>query len=334
MKALDVVLSYARRHGLVRDGQRVLLGLGGGVASAGMLAAMVMAREARLLRVEIGVAAVESVLDELDEGAEVVAEVGRVARSFGLPFFAVRPAMGRGRVRILDELRRVAVDQGFDRVAIATTRDDEVRRVLRGLGRGSGLGAISGYAPRLRGGVIRPMLPLREVEAAALARDLGVEPVQLPPPGRAQPSRVEELVLPRWRSVEPGIDDSLLRLAAEVRAIRGMLRREAQAWIDASAHGAGRYSFVVMRSEPPRGPLVGAVCALLVKRLAPAALASRSACERRLARLFRAPRGSGRGRATPTVMLPGLQAEVVLTEERLVVRVSATHRGVAHRASG
>ncbi|MEZ4390861.1 MAG: hypothetical protein R3A48_07160 [Polyangiales bacterium] len=333
--ALATVVAHVRRGRLLRADDRVLLGLGGGVASAGMLAALLMGREAGLPPCELAVAAVESDLDEEHDGAEVVAEVGRVARSFGLPFFAVRPARTRGAVHIEHELVALARDQGYGRVALATTRDDELRRVLTGLGRGAGLAGLAGYSPRGPGGVVRPLLPLREVEAAALARDLGVEPVQLGPRPGSRELSLEATVLPRWRALEPGLDASLLRVAKEARAVRRMIRAEAAVRLAQAREREGRYRFVVTAVAPGAAPLWLEVSARLLDGVGPRAHPSRGTWERRLARLFRFPAGEvAAARSAPTLVLPGIQADATLTDSTWVVRVTHTLRGPTLRASG
>ncbi len=333
--SLSRVVSHIRRRRLVAEGDRVLLGLGGGVASAGMLAAFIMGREAGVARCELAVAAVETDPSEEHDGAEVVAEVGRVARSFGLPFFAVRPAMHRGAVRVVTELKALAVEQGFTRVALAHTRDDEVRRVLRGLSADEGLRGVKGISSRGAGGVIRPVLPLREAEAAALARDLGIEPVQLPPsPEALAAGELERVLLTRWRAREPGLDRSLLRIAQEVRSLRQMVTAQAARWISDARGGDGRYAFRLRRGETVAGPLAAAVSEALLRAVTTTD-APPSAWIQRLARLFRDPtRGRGRGANAPTLVLPGLQAEVRLTDEGPVVLVSASVRRGPARASG
>ncbi|MFO0628272.1 MAG: hypothetical protein U0325_22050 [Polyangiales bacterium] len=331
--SLPRVVAHVRRRRLVAEGDRVLLGLGGGVASAGMLAAFIMGREAGLARCELAVAAVETDPSEEHDGAEVVAEVGRVARSFGLPFFAVRPAMHRGAVRVAVELKALARDQGFNRVALAHTRDDEVRRVLRGLSADQGLDGVRGISSRAAGGVIHPVLPLRDAEAAALARDLGIEPVQLPPDATAG-AELERVILTRWRAREPGLDRSLLRIAQEVRALRRMVSAQAGRWVSDARVGEGRYAFRLRRGETVAGPLAMAVGEALLGAVSGGAAVS-PAWVRRLAKLFRDPAaGRGRGASAPTLVLPGLQAEVRLTEEGVVVLVATSVRRGPSRASG
>lgn len=303
------------------------------MASAGMLAAFIMGRERGIGPCDLAVASVETDPSEEHDGAEVVAEVGRVARSFGLPFFAVRPAMHRRSVRVEAELVALAREQGFDRVALAVTRDDEVRAVLRGLSAAEGLRAVAGYSSRGVGGVIRPMLPLRNAEAAALARDLGIEPVQLAPADDGSRDELERAVLTRWRAREPGLDRSLARIAEEVRALRGMVDALAEQWVGGSLVSEGVHEFVVRRDAPPAAPLATAVSERLLRG------ANRGVDVRgsisRLARLLRDPaHGRGRGTVAPTLVLPGLRAEVRLTEQGAVVRVVTSPRRGAVRASG
>lgn len=333
--SLSRVVSHLRRRRLVADGDRVLLGLGGGVASAGMLAAFIMGREAGIARCELAVAAVETDPSEEHDGAEVVAEVGRVARSFGLPFFAVRPAMHRGAVRVAGELRGLAAEQGYNRIALAHTRDDEVRRVLRGLSADAGARGVQGISSRGVGGVIRPVLPLREAEASALARDLGIEPVTLPPtPEALAAGELERVLLTRWRARAPGLDRSLLRVAEEVRALRRMVTAQAGRWVDDARLGDGRYAFRLRRGETVAGPLATAVSEALLRGVTPGDAAS-AVWIQRLAKLFRDPAGGrGRGANAPTLVLPGLQAEVRLTEEGPVVLVSTSVRRGPSRGGG
>jgi len=333
--ALPRVVSHVRRRRLVGEGDRVLLGLGGGVASAGMLAAFIMGREVGIPRCELAVAAVETDPSEEHDGAEVVAEVGRVARSFGLPFFAVRPAMHRGAVRVAAELTSLAAEQGFNRVALAHTRDDEVRRVLRGLSADEGLRGVQGISSRGAGGVIRPVLPLREAEAAALAQDLGIEPVQLPPsPEALAAGELERVLLTRWRAREPGLDRSLLHIAQEVRALRRMVTAQAGRCVADARVSDGRYAFKLRRGEVIAGPLATAVSEVLLRAITTGEPPS-AVWIQRLARVFRDPAGGrGRGANAPTLVLPGLQAEVRLTEEGIVVLVSAAVRRGPARASG
>lgn len=333
--ALDAVLAHVRAQRLVAEGDRVLLGLGGGVASAGMLAAFIMGRGRGIPGCELAVASVEVDLTGEGEHAEVVADVGRVARTFDLPFFAVRPPVRRGGVDVRSELVALAREQGYTKVALGHTRDDEVRAVLRGLGASEGVGALRGIAPRARGGVIRPILTIREGDAAGLARDLGIEPVTLPPEPGPRREGFESVVLPRWRALVPGLDASLVRIAREVRQLRRAISAEAEVRVEAAKAGEGRYLFPVEPGAEPGAAVSREMARRLWAALASEPAASSGTSLRRLARLLRYPNGRlPRGRGEPTLMLPGLHAAVVTIDGVVMVRVHATARARPARPRG
>lgn len=333
--ALDAVIAHVRAQRLVAQGDRVLLALGGGAASAGMLAAFIMGRERGMPPCELAVASVEIDATGAGENAEVVADVGRAARAFDLPFFAVRPPMRRGGVDVRAELVALARAEGFTKVALGDTRDDEVRAVLRGVGAAGGVAALRGIAPRAKGGVIRPLLPIREAEAAALARDLGIEPVMLPPEPGTRREGFEATVLPRWRALVPGLDASLVRIAREVRLLRRMIGAEAKARVEAARVDAGRYLFPVEPGAEPSGPVAEEMARRLWDALSPDPAAVQAATLRRLARLLRYPNGRlPKGKSEPTLVLPGLHAAVVALDGVVMVRVQATARGRSARPRG
>lgn len=218
--ARERVLAFAQARKLFSEGQRVLAGVGGGLRSLGLMGLLADARDALGLA-EVAIASIEPVLDEEVDAAEVVADVGRVARALGLDFYAARPAAPRGgRVDILSELARLARDHGFHRIALGHTRDDDAIRVLGELCAG-GLERVRGLSPRLKGGIVRPFLVLSDAEAASLA----------PPeaigwsPGTAsvanpEEDRVRREILPRLRVVFPGAELHLQALGRQARARR------------------------------------------------------------------------------------------------------------------
>ncbi len=239
-QVLRRAVAFAQRQRLFQPGDRVLVGLGADASSLGLLGLLIHARAALGLA-DVAVAAVECRLDEESDDAEQVADLGRLARQLGLTFHGVRPSATAGRVRVIDELRRLATDQGHTRIALAPTRDDDASRVLLELLRGRGMTSIRGLAPKLRGGVVRPLLTLEGSEAASLASLLGVE-VPLPPPDQ-KPSRdrllpaLETMILPRLRAVAPGSSAALAKLGRESRRVQRMLAHDAEALVRGGAVG-------------------------------------------------------------------------------------------------
>ncbi|MEZ4405684.1 MAG: hypothetical protein R3A52_04180 [Polyangiales bacterium] len=133
------VVAEIRRHGLVSAGDRVLVGVGlpsslGGLATVGLFV-----RAAEALGVaEVAVASIERGC-ELDDDAESVADVGRVARELGLSFFAVRPQRQPDAAGVVDELRALAEQHGYQRVALGHTREDAAAAALSAFARGVGV---------------------------------------------------------------------------------------------------------------------------------------------------------------------------------------------------
>jgi len=218
--ARERVLAFTQARKLLAPGQRVLVGVGGGPRSLGLMALLADARD-DLGLAQVAVASVEPVLDEEADAAEVVADVGRLARELGLDFYAARPAPTRGRrVDVQGELTRIARDHGFDRVALGNTRDDDAVRVLCELCRG-GDDRVRGLGPRVKGGVVRPFLVLSDVEAQrfvppeAVGWSPGISVAALP-----DEDRVRREILPRLRVVFPGVELHLQELGRQARARR------------------------------------------------------------------------------------------------------------------
>jgi tRNA(Ile)-lysidine synthase TilS/MesJ len=211
-----VAFTQARR--LVRPGDKVLVATGGGARSLALMNFLYSARDELDLS-ELAVAAVEPHTSEESDAAEVVADVGRLARSFGIDFYAVRPSPTRGRIDVQSELGLLALEKGFHRVALGNTRDDDAVRVLCELARG-GIAAVRGLAPRLRGGFVRPFLVLSDAEAMAFtpgeAVGWGPGVCVVAPEEEA----VRREVLPRLRAHFPGVEMMLQETGRRARARR------------------------------------------------------------------------------------------------------------------
>jgi tRNA(Ile)-lysidine synthase TilS/MesJ len=318
--ALRRALAFASRQRLFGPGDRVVVGMGTDPASLGLLGFLLHSRAALGLA-EIAVAAVERRLDEESDDAEQVADLGRLARQLGLTFHAVRPAALGGRVRVVDELRKLAQEQGHTRVALAPTRDDDAARVLWELLRGRGVTAIRGLAPRLSGAVVRPLLALERSEAASLASLLGVE-LPTPPPDEPDPLRdrllpaLESTILPRLRALTPGSIAALAGLGREARRLQRMFAREADALVRSGRASVGGATIELDGAAfaGPRGPWVARAAVRALGPLAEATHVRRDA--RALAHAVTHPRDLSRAEALvlhgATVTMDGRTGRVLL----------------------
>lgn len=223
------VLAFTLARKLLARGQRVLVGVGGGFRSLGLMAFLAEARD-DLALAEVAVASIEPTFDEDSDAAEVLADVGRLARALGLNFYAARPAPTHGRrVDISSELSRIARNHGFDRVALGHTRDDDAVRVLCELCRG-GIDRVRGFSPRFKGGGVRPFLVLSDAEAARFvpAEAQGWIPT-LSVAAVPEEDRTRHEILPRLRVVFPGVEAHLQELGRRART-RRRLRASHPQW--------------------------------------------------------------------------------------------------------
>jgi tRNA(Ile)-lysidine synthase TilS/MesJ len=325
--AFERALAFSRGRRLFRPGERVLVGSGAGVASLGAVGFIALA--ARTLGLaEIAVAAVD--LGHPDD-AEVVADVGRVARQLGVTFYALSAEGAAGPTPALLALAR---RERYARVVLGHTRDDAVARVFAGLVSGRGLEGVRPLVARLANGVVRPLLDLREAEALELARTAGIEPAMLPPePGTARPpveTRLRASVLPRLRVEAPGSDDALLALGREISQLRALVYGEAGRVATNASSGASGLEL----------PLVGtsttfarAVARAALTRLDVPSTVVRAAAEP-LARLLRG-RPDGAGHALGEVVLgPGVVASYLPARRVVALRVARVRRVREPGASG
>src|ERR1051326_4263187 len=179
------IAKYARKHGMIRPGDRVGVAVSGGADSVALLRALVE------LRGELGCVLVvvhfnHKIRAEADSDAEFVRQL---AEKCGLEFFCgERDAKEFARARRVSletaarELRYAWFRElGLDKIATAHTLDDQAETVLMKLLRGAGTTGLSGIWPQVRkqragGGkqkIIRPMLGGRRREVDEYLRSIG-----------------------------------------------------------------------------------------------------------------------------------------------------------------
>jgi tRNA(Ile)-lysidine synthase len=175
------VLETIARHGMIRPGNRVGLGVSGGADSVALL------RIFAELRARLGVTIFALHFHHQLRGAEADEDerfVKALAAEFRLEFEAGRAdvaaeAKRNGR-NVEDAARRlrhqffsaVAAARGLDRVAVAHTANDQAETVLSHLLRGTGLAGLAGIY-QVAGLIIRPLLNLGREEVREYLSELG-----------------------------------------------------------------------------------------------------------------------------------------------------------------
>jgi tRNA(Ile)-lysidine synthase len=209
------VLSYVRRHGLMRPGDRVGVAVSGGADSVALLRLLLEARP------ELGIVLSVVHFNHQIRGADADADerfVRQLARGLDLEFHCGSgdtPAYARQHKLSLEaaarKLRyaffdRLTADATVHRIATAHTRDDQAETVLMRFLRGSGTKGLSGIYPGVGGWI--------SASVAATVRKFGESASTVPPLPTAPPTP---------RIVRPLLDVSRDEL-------RAYLHQLGQAW--------------------------------------------------------------------------------------------------------
>jgi tRNA(Ile)-lysidine synthase len=242
------------RHFAPSEGQRIVLGVSGGIDSMTLLA--LLAREGA------GGPDLEVVAAHFDHGVRgpAGAEDGRFVEAVGAVWGSrvVRGAGdasararegGRGPMAAARELRyeflrEVAEDEDAWAIATAHQRDDRVETVLLRIARGASVDGLGG--PRAidewRGTpVIRPLLPFSRGAIAEWAGRADV-PFREDPSNvdsRYPRSRLRHEVLPLLRHLNPRIDVAIVRLSHLASVDAAFLRAETDALLERTTTSLG-----------------------------------------------------------------------------------------------
>ncbi|MBM4272931.1 MAG: tRNA lysidine(34) synthetase TilS [Deltaproteobacteria bacterium] len=164
---LSWVLDYVRREAMFAAGDRVLAAVSGGPDSVALLHLLYRLRAD--LQIALGVAHFDHGLrgeESLEEGRFVAG----LARSLDLPYFSgqglVREMAQREKLSLqmaarqlrLDFLKETCRSQGFTKLALGHTADDQVELFFLRLLRGAGPEGLKGMWPATAEGLVRPLL--------------------------------------------------------------------------------------------------------------------------------------------------------------------------------
>lgn len=222
---LSRVLDTIREHGLVREGEAVLVGVSGGPDSTALLHALV--KLAPRLGIRVRAASVDHALRP--EAAAETAVVASRCADLGVPCerLVVDVAQARRRHGSLQQaardVRLAALEQaaarlGCTRVALGHNADDQAETVLFRVLRGTGLAGLTGI-PYQRGIFVRPLLDVRRAEIVAFLgkRKLAFATDPSNADRRYARARIRHDVLPMLARENPRVVEALLALARHAR---------------------------------------------------------------------------------------------------------------------
>ncbi len=244
----SVVLHAIREHRLWAPGERVVTAVSGGPDSLCLLHLL------HMLEPQHGGLLHVAHLDHRlrPESEAEAAYVAEIARGWGLPITVesvdVPALMAREGLSLEDAARRarycfllrVATRVGASAIALGHTRDDQVETILMHLLRGTGLAGLRGMrpsappAPWMVEGLahsqpvrlVRPLLEVSRAETRAYCLAHALSPVRdtWNEDERFLRVRLRREILPLLRTLNPRVDEALLRLARLAEWLEADLR--------------------------------------------------------------------------------------------------------------
>ena len=220
-KFLRRVASYAHKHALWREGERILAAVSGGPDSLALLLALKLLAVKE--KINIGCCCVNH---HLRAAAGKEAEfVESVCREWNIPFILkevdVQSAVRNGgsietaaRDLRYKALREAARGGGYAKIAVAHHGDDQAETVLYHLLRGSGVTGLSGMKP-INGDIIRPFLCVSKNEIKDFLKDFSYVPChdESNDVEDAVRNRIRLSLVPELISYNPRVTESLRRTA-------------------------------------------------------------------------------------------------------------------------
>ncbi|NDL66427.1 tRNA lysidine(34) synthetase TilS [Anaerotalea alkaliphila] len=263
------------KNGLIEQNQRVLVGVSGGADSMALLfvlwklAAEGMGFTLGAVHVHHGIRGGEADGDE--------AHVASFCRKLGVPLAVRRvdvPGLAAREGLSLEEAGRKARyrafqalvrEEGWDRVAVAHHRDDQVETILLNLFRGTGLPGLAGM-PLRRGNIIRPLLHCSRAEVEEWCESQGIgyrtDATNLEAVHTRNRIRLHLLPLVE-REVNPHVREQLLGMAELLEEENRFLESEAEKALEAVAGPGGDLALEPLLALPLalRRRVVLAACA-------------------------------------------------------------------------
>jgi len=249
-KLLTKVRKTIRKHGMLRKGDHVLVGLSGGADSVALLATL------NHLRPACGIAITAAHFNHKTRASESERDeafVRTLCKSIGVALIcgslkdAKRPRgisvedyLRRNRYEFLEKARRKAA---ATRIALGHHQGDQAETVLMNVIRGAGLNGLCGIPPvRNAGTLIRPLIDCsrREIVDYLAAVGLSFVDDSSNTDERFLRNRIRFSLMPELeKRFNPAIGETLCRLADVIRTENDYIKEQAQIRLSRWREGRG-----------------------------------------------------------------------------------------------
>lgn len=182
---IDKVESYALKHNMFKDGEKILIALSGGPDSVCMMHILVKLRD------KYGFDLYAAHINHMMRGDESDGDesyVKNICDKYGIKLFIKRVDINKicseekisselaGRRERYNFFEKIYREENLDKIAVAHNSNDQAETILMRIIRGSGLEGVTGISPVRDGIFIRPILCLSRYEVESYCEENKLEP--------------------------------------------------------------------------------------------------------------------------------------------------------------
>ncbi|MCR5734288.1 MAG: tRNA lysidine(34) synthetase TilS [Lachnospiraceae bacterium] len=232
------VLEYCRKHELIATGEKILIGLSGGMDSVCLFDILFKLKEEigfelYAIHVEHGIRG-ESSRADMEFVKELCEKRGVDIRIFceDVPAYAKSEKLTMeeaARIIRYRDFERALKELDADKTAVAHHMNDQAETVLFNMLRGSSLKGMAGMSPK-RGKIIRPLLFLSRDEIDGYVTENGLSYVtdETNDDSDYSRNRIRHLILPQMENVVKGAAEHIFRQAQEIASACEYIDGEAE----------------------------------------------------------------------------------------------------------
>lgn len=185
MKIEDIFHNTINEYGMIQSGDGIVVGFSGGPDSTALVHLLYRFREYYNIRLICAHLNHKFRPGDAEEDAKFVQNFCRergircIVECVDVPRMAAREGLSpeqAGRRARYDLFNRVMQGEGFNKIAVAHNRDDQVETVLMRLIRGAGVEGLGGIKP-VRGNIIRPLLEVPRPMIEEYCKEYRLNPV-------------------------------------------------------------------------------------------------------------------------------------------------------------